>query len=63
MRIENSAAGRLIAFAGLVVTAIAVYHVVSKPGAGQGGFSTVVTVKLGIWAATAGGLSMIVGGR
>lgn len=62
VRIDREIAGRLIALAGLVVAAIALYHVVSKPGDGVGGFSPVATVKLGIWVAAAGGLLMVVGG-
>ena len=62
VRIERGIAGRLIALAGAVVAGIAVYHVVSKPGAGAGSFSSIVQVKYGIAVAASGGLLMIVGG-
>ena len=62
VRIDRGIAGRLIAFAGLVVAAIAVYHVVSRPGAGAGAFSASVAIKPGIWVALLGGVLMIAGG-
>jgi hypothetical protein len=62
VRIDRGLAGRLVFVAGLVVTGIAVYHVVSKPGAGAGSLSSIVTVKMGIWVATAAGLMMVAGG-
>ena len=62
VRIERGIAGRLIALAGAVVTAIAVEHVISKPGGGAGSFSSIVQVKYGVAVAAAGGLLMIIGG-
>ncbi len=62
VRVDRGVAGRMMAFAGLVVTGIAVYHVISKPGAGAGAFSANVEIKPGIWVALLGGILMIAGG-
>ena len=62
VRIERGIAGRLIALAGAVVTAIAVEHVINKPGGGAGSFSSIVQIKYGVAVAAAGGLLMIIGG-
>ena len=62
VRIDRGMMGRLIALAGLVVAGIAVYHVVSKPGAGAGALSASVVIKPGIWVALLGGVLMMVGG-
>ncbi len=62
VRVDRGVAGRMMAFAGLVVTGVAVYHVISKPGAGAGAFSADVAIKPGLWVALLGGILMIAGG-
>ncbi len=62
VKIELGAAGRFVAALGAVAVAIAVYHVVSRPGSGTGGFTNMVSVKYGIWVAVAGGVAMVAGG-
>ena len=62
VNIELGAAGRFIAALGAVAVAIAVYHVVSRPGMGAGALSADVSVKYGIWVAVLGGVAMIAGG-
>lgn len=62
IRVDRGVAGRLIAFAGLVVTAVAAYHFVSTPGGGVEQLSGTVDREPGIFAAIAGGLMMLAGG-
>ena len=62
MRVDRGAAGRLIALGGLVVVAVAAYHVVNTPGGGVEQLSGTVDREPGIFAAIAGGLMMLFGG-
>lgn len=62
MRVDRGAAGRLIALAGLVVAAVASYHLVNTPGGGVEQLSGTVDREPGIFAAVAGGLMMLAGG-
>lgn len=62
MRVDRGAAGRLIALGGLVVVAVAAYHVVNTPGGGVEQLAGTVDREPGIFAAVAGGLLMLFGG-
>ena len=62
VNIELDAAGRFVAALGATAVAIAGYHVVSRPGMGNGALSADVSVKYGIWVAVLGGIAMIAGG-
>ncbi len=62
VNIELGAAGRFVAALGAAAVAIAIYHVISRPGMGAGALSAAVSVKYGIWVAVLGGVAMIAGG-
>ncbi|MCU0257618.1 MAG: hypothetical protein MUF56_01160 [Solirubrobacteraceae bacterium] len=67
VRADAGATGRVIAGIGGICAAIALYHLVKKPGTGLsggalGGFDDIITVRYGLYLAIAGGLLMVAGG-
>lgn len=62
VRIERSAAGRLLGLLGAVVIGVAAYHIVVKPGGELPGFEAAVSVRFGIHVALLGGALMLAGG-